>query len=192
LRVLDVLQAFPIFVLALGLAAAAGPGEITVIAVATFLNAPVFIRLTRSSVLSIRGHLFVEAARCIGNSDMRVVRRHILPNALGPALAGAPGTVGGSILLTAGLSFVGAGVRLPTPEWGSMIATGAPLATAGAWWAAVFPGVALGLTVLGYVLLADSLRDLLDPLTRADRGDARVTSIPGAGVPDGLTLGAPS
>jgi peptide/nickel transport system permease protein len=95
-----------------------------------------------------------------------VIFRHLVPNAYGPILSNASVTVGMSMLLTAGLSFIGAGVRVPTPEWGSMIAIGAPNVVTGQWWTSVFPGVALSLTVFGFALLGDTLARLSDPTQR--------------------------
>lgn len=139
LRVMDVLQAFPVFILALALMAALGPSSQNVVGVLTFVNAPVFLRLTRSTVLSLRERPYIEAARCAGNSDLEIIFRHLLPNSLGPALVAGSVNVGRAILTTAGLSFVGAGVRVPTPEWGSMIAIGASDMITGHWWFLFFP-----------------------------------------------------
>ena len=131
-----------------------------------FLNIPFFLRVTRGAVLQVRERTFVEAARCVGNSDLGIAFRHVMPNALTPALANLSPTIGFSILLTSGLSFVGAGVPVPTPEWGSMIAIGAPNMMTGQWWTALFPGLALGVTILGYALVGDGLRYYLDPVHR--------------------------
>jgi peptide/nickel transport system permease protein len=167
MRAADILQAFPIFIFALALVGFRGPGVENVIAALAFLNIPYFLRVTRGSVLQVRERLFVEAARCAGNSELRVAFVHVMPNALTPALANISPGIGFAILLTAALSFVGAGVPKPTPEWGSMISIGAPNMMTGQWWTAFFPGVALGLTVLGYALVGDGLRDYLDPVKRS-------------------------
>lgn len=166
LRFMDVIQAFPPFVFALGLVAAAGHKVSNVIIVIAFINIPVFLRLTRSAVLSVREKSYIEASVCVGNPDRRILFRHVLPNALGPALINASVIMGFSILLTSGLSFVGAGIRVPTAEWGSMISIGAPNMITGEWWTSVFPGMFLGITVLGFALLADGLRTYLDPTRR--------------------------
>ncbi len=166
LRFMDIIQAFPPFVFALGLVAAAGHKVSNVVIVIAFINIPVFLRLTRSAVLSVREKAYVEAAICVGNPDGRILFKHILPNALGPALINSSVIMGFSILLTSGLSFVGAGIRVPTAEWGSMISIGAPNMITGEWWTSVFPGVFLGVTVLGFALLADGLRTYLDPTRR--------------------------
>jgi peptide/nickel transport system permease protein len=167
MRAADILQAFPIFIFALALVGFRGPGVENVIAALAFLNIPYFLRVTRGSVLQVRERPFVEAARCAGNSELRVAFVHVMPNALTPALANISPGIGFAILLTAALSFVGAGVPKPTPEWGSMISIGAPNMMTGQWWTAFFPGVALGLTVLGYALVGDGLRDYLDPMKRS-------------------------
>lgn len=166
MRSLDVLQAFPIFVLALALLAVTGPKTINIILVLVFLNAPTFLRLVRSEVLTAVHRSYVDAAKVAGSGNMRVLFRHLLPNAVGPAVVQASVTVGWAILLTSGLSFVGAGVAAPTPELGSMISVGAQNMVTGQWWTALFPGIALGVIVLGFALFGDSLREALDPIKR--------------------------
>jgi peptide/nickel transport system permease protein len=166
MRVADVLQAFPVFVLAIALVAALGQSARNVIIAIAFVNAPIYLRLLRTQALSLRERRFVDAARVAGNSELRIVFRHILPNAMAPAIIQASVNMGWAVLLTAGLSFVGAGVRVPTPEWGSMIAVGAQNMVTGQWWPALFPGVAIALTVLGFALIGDSLELLLDPVRR--------------------------
>jgi peptide/nickel transport system permease protein len=166
MRAADVFQAFPVFVFALALVGFRGPGVSNVIIALAFLNIPFFLRVTRGAVLQVRERPFAEAARCVGNSELRVAFVHVMPNALTPALANISPGIGFSILLTSGLSFVGAGVPKPTPEWGSMIAIGAPNMMTGQWWTALFPGLALGITVLGYALVGDGLRYYLDPTKR--------------------------
>ena len=136
-----------------------------IIAIA-FVNAPIYLRLLRTQALSLRERRFVEAARVAGNSELRIVFRHILPNAMAPAIVQLSVNMGWAVLLTAGLSFVGAGVHVPTPEWGSMIAIGAQNMITGQWWPALFPGVAIALTVLGFALVGDSLELMLDPVRR--------------------------
>jgi peptide/nickel transport system permease protein len=109
---------------------------------------------------------YVEAAFVAGASDVAILRRHIIPNAIAPALAQLSVSVGWSVLLTAGLSFVGAGVVAPIPEWGSMIATGFQNVTTGQWWPSVFPGIALGMAVFGFALIGSSIEVLADPAQR--------------------------
>jgi peptide/nickel transport system permease protein len=166
LRAMDVIQAFPVFILALALVAGFGPSAVNVIIALTVLQFPVFLRLTRGAALGVRGRTFVEAARIGGAGTGGVMLRHVLPNSIGPALVGASVSVAQAVLITAGLSFVGAGIRPPTPEWGAMISDGAQSLITGQWWPSVFPGVGLGIVVLGYALVGDGLRLYLDPSRR--------------------------
>ena len=166
MRAADVLQAFPVFVLAIALVAALGASVRNVIIAIAFVNAPIYLRLLRTQALSLRERRFVEAARVAGSSELRIVFRHILPNAAAPAIVQLSVNMGWAVLLTAGLSFVGAGVQVPTPEWGSMIAIGAQNMITGQWWPALFPGIAVALTVLGFALVGDSLELMLDPVRR--------------------------
>lgn len=166
MRGADIFQAFPLFIFALALVGFRGPSIQNVIVALAFLNIPFFLRVTRGAVLHVRERPFVEAARCVGGSGLRIAFVHVMPNALTPALANLSPTIGFSILLTSALSFVGAGVPIPTPEWGSMIAIGAPNMMTGQWWTALFPGLALGVTILGYALVGDGLRYYLDPTHR--------------------------
>ncbi len=166
MRVVDVSQAFPVFVFALAIVAALGPHAVNLVIAMAFVNAPVFIWLTRSQVLAVRERAFVEAARCGGNSESRIAFRHVLPNALAAPLTQLSVVLGFSVLLTAGLSFVGAGIQLPTPEWGLMVSEGASTMITGQWWIAVFPGIALASAVFGFALVGDGLRVYLDPVLR--------------------------
>ncbi len=166
MRGADIIQAFPVFIFALALVGFRGPGIENVIAALAFLNIPYFLRITRGAVLQVRQRPFVEAQRCAGASEWRIAFVHVMPNALTAPIANISPTIGFSILLTAGLSFVGAGVPVPTPEWGSMIAIGAPNMMTGQWWTALFPGLALGITILGYALVGEGLREYFDPVRR--------------------------
>ncbi len=166
MRATDVFQAFPVFVFALALVGFSGPSVRNVITALAFLNIPFFLRFTRGAVLQVRVRTFVDAARCAGNRPLRVAFVHVMPNAVAPALVHFSTTVGFSILLTAGLSFVGAGIAPPTPELGLMIQVGAQNMMTGQWWTALFPGLALGVTILGYSLFGDNLRVYMDPLNR--------------------------
>ena len=119
-------------------------------------------RLVRAEFLSLRERDFVLAAKGLGASDMRIIFRHILPNAISPVLVSATLGVAGAILTESALSFLGIGVQPPTPSWGNMLIAGKQtLGTA--WWLSVFPGLAILVTVLGYNLLGEGLRDILDP-----------------------------
>lgn len=157
MRVLDFIQSFPPFILAMALAAVAGPSVTNVIMIIGLLNIPVFARLIRAEVMAYRKRAFVEAARCTGNSDLRLISLHILPNTLSAAIAQASVNVGWALILTAGLSFVGAGVEPPTPEWGAMISEGASYMITGQWWIAFFPGLALALAVLSFALVGETI-----------------------------------
>ncbi len=166
MRLMDVLQAFPVFILALVLVAAIGPSEQNIIAALAFLQFPPFLRLTRSAALTTREQPFVEAARCAGAPPFAIVFRHVLPNSLTPALVGTSVAIGQAMLITAGLSFVGAGVEVSRPEWGAMIAVGSRNMITGQWWPSVFPGLILGIIVFGYASVGDGLRNYLDPTKR--------------------------
>lgn len=166
MRVADLLQAFPPFVLAMALVAIAGPKLQNVILVIGFLNAPVFLRLVRSEVLSFRERPVMEAARCVGNRDYRLLRYYLAPNTLEAALVQASVNVGWAIMLTAGLSFIGAGIPVPTPEWGSMVSIGAPMMITGEWWAAFFPGIAIAMCVLSFAAVGEAVRILVNPERR--------------------------
>ena len=143
MRSADVLQAFPVFVFAIALVAVFGQSVKSIILAIAFVNTPIYLRLMRIQVLSISKLRYVEAAYVAGASDVAILRRHVIPNAIAPLLAQLSVNIGWSVLLTAGLSFVGAGVVAPTPEWGSMIAMGFQNIVTGQWWPSVFPGIAL-------------------------------------------------
>jgi ABC-type dipeptide/oligopeptide/nickel transport system ATPase component/ABC-type dipeptide/oligopeptide/nickel transport system permease subunit len=163
MRTLEVVQAFPVFVFAMVLVAVFGGSTSNIIAAVAFVNTPVFVRLVRSDVLSLIQQPFAEAARAVGNSEMRMGFRHILPNAVERVVVQVSVTVGFAILLTAGLSFVGAGVRPPTPELGGMIASGAKYLIVNQWWPALFPGIALGLIVFSFGVFGEILNKVLEP-----------------------------
>jgi len=165
-RFVDVLMAFPLFVLAMAMVAAFGNNVQNIVYATAIINLPFYIRFARAEV-NIRRHAgWVEAARASGNSHAMVVRRFLLPNIL-PAMAVQISlNLGWAILNAAGLSFVGLGVRAPTPEWGIMVAEGARFITTGRWWLVACPGLALMLCVLCFNLLGDGMRDILDPRMR--------------------------
>jgi peptide/nickel transport system permease protein len=166
MRLSDIVQSFPVFLLGMALVVVTGQDIKNVIYVVAAINCPIYVRLVRSEVLFLRERPFVEAARALGGRDRWIIREHIFPNSIGPVVANASITIGWAILLTAGLSFIGAGVRVPTPEWGSMIAVGAKNVYTGEWWASVFPGLALAMTVLGFSLLGEALVQITDPTRR--------------------------
>jgi peptide/nickel transport system permease protein len=159
-RVSDVVQAFPIFILAMALVTLTGHSLTNLILTIACLNAPLYVRLTRAHTLAMRRRTFVEASTIGANSRLWTMRRHVLPHSMSPIFIQASVTIGWSILLVAGLSFVGAGIRAPTPEWGSMIALGSANVVTGEWWPSVFPGLAIMLTVLAFSLLGAGLQRL--------------------------------
>ncbi len=172
MRLFDFIQSFPVFVLGMALVSVLGQEIWNVALVLAILFVPVFARLVRAEVLSLRERPFISAARGSGAGDISVMFRHILPNAMTPALVQLSISIGMAILLTAGLSFIGAGVRMPTPEWGLMVSSGAQQLILGVWWVSLFPGIAIVLAVLCFALLGDQLRIFLDPTKRAP-GKAR-------------------
>ena len=163
MRGMDVLQAFPRFIFAMGIAFALGPGVGTVIIATSVLNIPGYARLMRTMVASLKERQFAMAAKAAGNSPSRVLFRHLLPNSLAPLFVMATLHCGWAILEAAGLSFIGLGVPVPTAEWGVMINIGLQDFLRGDWWGYTFPGIAIGITVLGFNLVGDGLDDILDP-----------------------------
>ena len=163
MRLLEVIQSFPVFVFAMVLVAVFGGSVTNIIIAIAFVNTPVFVRIVRSDVLSLVQRPFAEAARAVGNREVRIGFRHVLPNALPTVIVQVSVTVGFAILLTAGLSFVGAGVKPPTPELGAMIASGAKYLEIGQWWAAFFPGIALGLIVFSFGIFGEIMTQVMEP-----------------------------
>lgn len=166
MRMTDLLQAFPVFIFAMVLVAVLGNETENIIIAITFLNAPIYLRLIRSEALSYKTRPFIEAAKCSGKSTLSIIFTELFPVSIRPALVQASVNVGVAILLTAGLSFIGAGVQAPTPEWGSMIFLGSNAIMTGQWWSSFFPGVAIAITVLGFALFGDFLRNYLNPERR--------------------------
>ncbi len=182
MRLLEVMQSFPVFVFAMVLVAVFGGSLTNIIIAIAFVNTPVFIRLVRSEVLSLVQRPFSEAARAVGNTEMRLGFRHIFPNAFPVVMVQVSVTVGFAILLTAGLSFVGAGVRPPTPELGAMISTGAKYLIIDQWWPALFPGVALGLTVFCFGIFGEIMNLAMEPrAVRKDVDRRRTVALESAG-----------
>ncbi|MBD1599064.1 ABC transporter permease [Pseudomonas typographi] len=167
MRLFDFIQSFPVFVLGMVLVSVMGQEIWNVAIVLAVLFTPVFARLIRAEVLSLRDRPFIAAARCSGATDRTIMFQHILPNALTPAIVQISISIGMAILLTAGLSFVGAGVRMPTPEWGLMVSNGAQQMILGIWWVALFPGLAIVFSVLTFALLGDAAKQMFDPQTRS-------------------------
>ena len=165
-RISDTIMAFPLFVLAMGVVAALGNTVTNIVIATAIINFPLYARLARSEANVRRDAGFVQAARLSGNSDARILLGQILPNILPLMMVQMSLTMGYAILNAAGLSFIGLGVRPPTPEWGIMVAEGASFIASGEWWIALFPGLALMLAVFCFNLLGDGLRDIVDPQRR--------------------------
>jgi peptide/nickel transport system permease protein len=166
MRVMDIVAAFPGFILAMGIAGALGPSIPNLIIAIAFVNVPVYARLTRARFLVIRNSQYAMAARGVGASRWRILSWHLLPNSIAPIFVQSTLQFGWAILDAAGLSFIGLGVHLPTPEWGVMIGLGVPRIITGQWWISFFPGLAIAITVMGFNLIGDGLQDLLDPTRR--------------------------
>jgi peptide/nickel transport system permease protein len=165
-RVMDIMQGLPLLVLALVMSAALGPSVTNVVVAISVPIVPRAARVIRSSVLAIRETPYVEAARALGVSHLRVAFRHILPNTMGPFMILATAQLGSAILVEAALSFLGLGVPEPYPSWGRMLSVSAAEYAQKAPWLVLFPGVAISLAVFGTNLLGDALRDVLDPRLR--------------------------
>ncbi len=161
MRTSDTVQAFPLFVLAIIIVVLGGRSYVNIVLVIVILNIPIYLRLIRSEVLSLRERTFVEAARANGEKEVWIALRQVLPNAMTPGFAQASITLGYSIIIVAGLSFIGAGVQPPTPEWGGMINAGANDIILGNWWTSVFPGIAMSLTVFAFAVVGDAVQSVV-------------------------------
>jgi peptide/nickel transport system permease protein len=165
-RIADTIMAFPLFVLAMGIVAALGNTVTNIVIATAIVNFPLYARVARAEANVRREAGFVEAARLSGNGDWRILVFQILPNVFPILVVQMSLTMGYAILNAAGLSFIGLGVRPPTPEWGIMVAEGAAFMVSGEWWIAFFPGLALMVAVFCFNLLGDGLRDIVDPRRR--------------------------
>jgi peptide/nickel transport system permease protein len=165
-RIADTIMAFPLFVLAMGIVAALGNTVENIVLATAIVNFPLYARIARAEANVRREAGFVQAARLSGNGEFRILLGHILPNIMPIMVVQMSLTMGYAILNAAGLSFIGLGVRPPTPEWGIMVAEGAAFMVSGEWWIAFFPGLALMLAVFCFNLLGDGLRDIIDPQRR--------------------------
>ncbi|MGH6665543.1 MAG: ABC transporter permease [Pseudolabrys sp.] len=165
-RISDTIMAFPLFVLAMGIVAALGNTVTNIVIATAIINFPLYVRVARAEANVRRDAGFVQAARLSGNGDFRILLAHILPNIMPIMMVQISLTMGYAILNAAGLSFIGLGVKPPTPEWGIMVAEGAANIISGEWWIALFPGAALMIAVFCFNLLGDGLRDLVDPQRR--------------------------
>lgn len=160
MRVVDVMFAFPAFILAMVITGVLGDSVTNVIIAIATAYTPFFIRLTRSEMLTVRTLQYADAAGSVGNPGWRVMLVHLLPNALTPSLAQAPLVFGWAILDAAGLAFLGLGITPPTAEWGVMVSEGAQRIITGEWWVWLFPGAAIVLASFAFSLVGDGLRDL--------------------------------
>jgi len=165
-RVTDILQALPLLVLALVMTSALGPSLPNVILAIAIPLVPTVSRVIRANTLALRELPFIEAAKSIGMSEMRIALRHVLPNTLAPLIVLATAQLGSTILTEASLSFLGLGIPEPYPSWGRMLSESAAEYVRTAPWLVIFPGVAISLAVFGTNLFGDALRDILDPRQR--------------------------
>jgi peptide/nickel transport system permease protein len=163
---MDILLAFPATLLAIAIVAMIGPGLRNALIAISVVSIPFYARITRGEVLSLKEREFVTAARGLGGSARRIVLWHIFPNTLPPLAVQTTLAIAFAVLEAAALGFLGLGAQPPTPEWGAMLADSYKFFTSGAWWAFFFPGAAIMLSVLGFNLVGDALRDALDPRLR--------------------------
>jgi peptide/nickel transport system permease protein len=162
MRLTDILMAFPYILLAIAIVAGLGPGLRNAMIAIAIVGFPIYTRLVRGIVLSVRGREFVEAARALGSTDRLILLRHIMPQLLSPVIVAFSLDVGAKILATAGLSFLGLGTQPPTADWGSMLATGRQFVILSPH-VVLLPGLAIFVIVLALNLVGDALRDFLDP-----------------------------
>jgi peptide/nickel transport system permease protein len=166
MRFMDITLAFPSYLLAIAIVAFLGPGlEKGMIAIGV-VGIPVYARLVRASVISVLQKEYILAAQAVGEGHGRIIFRHVLPNVLSPIIVQTTMGLASAILAAAALGFLGLGAIPPEPEWGAMLGDSYRFLTSGAWWAVIFPGLAIMLSVLGFNLLGDGLRDALDPKIR--------------------------
>lgn len=167
MRVMDIILAFPAYLLAIAIVAFLGPGLNKAMIAIGFVGIPVYARLVRSTVLSVTQNDYVLAAQSIGVGHGRLMVRHVVPNTLSPVIVQVTMGLASAIIWAGALGFLGLGAIPPEPEWGAILGDSYRFLTSGAWWAVIFPGLAIMLSVLGFNLLGDGLRDALDPsLTR--------------------------
>jgi len=165
-RIIEFLQSFPDLILAMAIAMALGAGFVTVIVAIAITRIPFGGRVIRAVVLSLKELSYVEAARGLGASHLRIMARHILPQCVAPYLILATTHLGVAIIIEAALGFLGVGIPPPTPTWGNMLADSLNAGLVPPWWLVLFPGLAITITVLAFNLLGDGIRDVLDPRLR--------------------------
>lgn len=166
MRCMDIVLAFPAMLLAIAIVAVRGPGLNNTMMAVGVVFIPIFARLTRSMVLSVKENEYIAAATCAGATGLRIMLRHVLPNILSPIIVQSTLGLASAILWAAGLGFLGLGQQPPKPEWGAMLSDSYKFLAKGAWWVIFSPGIAIMLNVLGFNLLGDGLRDALDPKLR--------------------------
>jgi peptide/nickel transport system permease protein len=162
MRITDVFFSIPYLILAMAISAALGPNLMNMMLSLSIVWWPVYARLARGQALLIRESTFIEAAKGLGAGNIRIILRHVLPNSFSPIIVQASLDFGNAILYAAALSFIGLGAQPPTPEWGAMIAMGRDYLR-DSWWYPTFPGLAILITVIGFNLLGDGIRDIMDP-----------------------------
>lgn len=166
MRGVDVMLSFPYIILAIAIMAVLGQGVINAMLAISIVFTPTMTRIVRGVTLTLKARQYVEAARALGASATRVLVRHLLPNVVPQIIVFSALSLGETILYIAALGFLGLGISPPTPEWGAMISSGKDDLVLGVWWPSTFPGVAISLATLGFVMLGDGLRDILDPRMR--------------------------
>ncbi len=162
MRFVDLFLAFPVFLLAIVIVVTLGPGEWTVITAIGVAYMPAFSRIIRGSVLTVKETEYIEACRTLGYNNLRIITGHVIPNCLAPLIVYTTLTIGVAIIIEAGLSFLGLGIRPPTPAWGYDLQAGMSVLEFSPH-VVIFPGLAISITVLGFNMLGDGLRDALDP-----------------------------
>ena len=162
MRIMDIFQSIPAIMLAITIIAAIGTGTMTLILAIAMSSMPAKAKTVRSAILTVRGNDYVDAAKCIGASNFRIMMKHMLPNSVGVVIIYAVSSVAGGIMIIATLSYIGLGIQPPTPEWGSILSAGKAY-MASYPHLVLFPGIMIMLTVLGFNMLGDGLRDALDP-----------------------------
>lgn len=165
MRLMDILLAIPPMLMSISIVAALGHSMVNLMIALSLAYIPVFARVIRSSILTVKGQEFIEAAKACGTSNARIILRHIIPNAIGPIIVQATLAMGSTILIISSLSFMGMGIQPPQPEWGTMLYEGRDLIRTSPY-LVIFPGIAIALAVLSLNLLGDGLRDAFDPKLR--------------------------
>ena len=166
MRAMDVLLAFPALLLAIAIVAMRGPGLHNTMFALGITYIPVYARLARASAIGVKELDYITAATGVGVPGYRIMLRHVLPNSLSPLIVQFTLMIATAIIETAALGFLGLGAQPPSPEWGAMLSNGYKFLTVGAWWALLFPGLAIIFVVTGFNLIGDGLRDALDPRLR--------------------------